>query len=76
MKIANLLQAIEIISKSHSTKVVINHVEPNGQVSKVLESPTLEIVDCCASVVENLKKAGFTLSMHKGKMFVDDFAKV
>lgn len=73
MKAIDFLEAIKIISKNHSTKLVINHVEPNGQVSPVLESPTISITDCCASVINNLKDAGFSLSMQNGMTTVSKF---
>ena len=73
MNATDFLKAIEIISKSHSVDMVINNVEPNGQVSPVLESPTISIKTCPAATVNNLKDAGFSLSMHKGMMNVNKF---
>jgi len=73
MKVEDFLEAIKIISKKHSTKLEINHVEPNGQVSKFLESPTISITDCCASVINELKDAGYSLSMKDGKTILNRY---
>ena len=73
MNKVDFLEAIKIISQNHSTKLIINHVEPNGQVSPVLASPTISITDCCASVISNLKEAGFSLSMQNGMTTVSKF---
>jgi hypothetical protein len=73
MNANDFTQAIQIISKNHSTEVIINHVEPNGQVSPVLASPTIHIKTCCASVINNLKDAGFSLSMQNGMLSVTKF---
>jgi hypothetical protein len=73
MKAADFLKAIEIISKSHSVDMVINHVESNGQVSPVLESPTIGIKECPAAVINNLKNAGYSLAMHNSMLLVNKY---
>ena len=73
MKLDNFLKAIKIISANHTTEIIINNVKPNGQVSPVLESPTIHVINCCASVINDLKTAGFTLSIDKGKLCVEDY---
>lgn len=74
MKAENFIKAIEIISKSHTSKVVINHVRPGKQVSPVLASPTIDITQCCAAVIDDLKSAGYALSMHDGMLYVEDYS--
>lgn len=74
MKLDNFLKAMTIMSENHDTKIVINHVNKNGQVSPILESPTIQIIDCCGAVINALKKSGFSLSMQNGMMSIDDFA--
>ena len=75
MKPENLLEAVKILSKNHSNEIVVNHVEEGGQVTANEENPTLHVYNCTASAVNNLKKAGFTLSMDQGLMCVDDYSK-
>lgn len=73
MKKADFIQAIELIMQVHTTELIINKVEPNGNVGKVLESPTISIKDCCAGLVNRLKDAGFNLSMSNGFLTVSKF---
>ena len=74
MKKENFIKALEIISKYHTTNLVINKVKPNQQVTPVLASPTIQITGCCAAVINNLKEAGFSLSMQDGMMSVEDYS--
>ena len=75
MKLENFTKAMSIIAQNHSAEIKINHVEPNGQVPKdMATNPTLAITDCCGATVNKLKEAGFSLSMHKGMMSVDDYS--
>lgn len=67
------MNAVEIISKSHSVEMVINHVPPNGQVSRVLESPTISIIGCPARVVHQLMDQGYKISMADGMMIVTKY---
>ena len=69
MNATDFLKAIEIISQHHSTKIVINHVEPNGQVD--LEKKRIHIIDCCPSVINKLKNESFTVGMQNGMLWVD-----
>jgi hypothetical protein len=71
MKVKDFYDAIEILTKHHSNEIVINKVEPHGQVSPVLESPTIHIKNCVPSVVNKLVKAGFMVSMTNGLLSVD-----
>ena len=60
------LTAMKIISKNHTTKLIIN--KPWGSTIGNLGSTefTIGITDCCASVFNNLTDEGFTLSMSDG----------
>ena len=69
----NFHLAIEIILENHSSELIINHVKPNGQVSTVIENPTISIKNCCARVIGNLLAHGFSLSMNEGLLSVDKF---
>jgi len=73
MKVENFLKAIEIISKQHSNEIKINHVEPNGSITPILESPTIHITKCNVATVDKLKEAGFNLSMGKNGLSVQDY---
>ena len=64
------MNAIEILTKSHSVEMIINYVKPNGQVSPVLESPTISIIGCPASAVHQLMDEGYKVSMTDGMMNV------
>ena len=74
MKAKNFMRAVDICSKNHSTKVLINYVASGDTVRAGENNKTLHIIDCCASVVQNLFNDGFSLSLHKGMMSVDDYA--
>lgn len=67
------MNAIEILTKSHNVEMVINHVKPNGQVSPVLESPTISIIGCPAWAVHELRDQGYSISMADGMMRVMKF---
>lgn len=73
MKKQDFIKAVEILTEHHSNEVIINKVEPNGQVSPVLESPTIHIKKCVPSVVNSLIAAGYSLGMHDGLMTVDKY---
>jgi hypothetical protein len=70
----NFNKAIECLIKSHSVHIRINQVKPHGQVSRILESPTIEIVSANAGALERLSKAGFNLSVGDGVVTVNDFS--
>lgn len=75
MRLENFIKAMSIIAENHSAEVVINHVDANGQVPQdMATNPRLHIVNCTGATVNKLKDAGFSLSMHNGKMTVDDYA--
>ena len=69
----DFMNAIETLSKSHNVEMVINHVKPNGQVSPVLESPTISIIGCPARVVHELMDQGYKISMTDGMMIVNKY---
>jgi hypothetical protein len=75
MKAENFLVAIQIIAECHTSKIIINKVLPNGQVSPVLDSPTIHIKHCCAGVINRLKEANFTVSMFHGLMSIEDYTR-
>lgn len=66
MKKEAFLKAIEIISVNHSTQIYIN--KPNGNFVGSLGCTefTIKITNCCASVINNLIKEGYSLSMQDG----------
>lgn len=68
MKLENLLKAIEIISEHHSTEIIINRVGEDNMAN----AKNLYITNCVPAVVNKLKDAGFSLSMHRGMLLVDD----
>lgn len=66
----DFLQAIEIISMHHTTNLVINK-PVNGTIGNLCTSEfSIHVTDCCASVVNKLKEAGYSLSMNNGGMSV------
>ena len=73
MKAEDFMKAIETLSKSHSVEMIINYVKPNGQVSPVLESPTISIIGCPARVVHQLRDEGYSISMNDRMMIVDKY---
>jgi len=75
MKPQNLLEAIAILTKNHSNEIIINKSTGHGSTTGDEKAPTLHITNCTASAVNNLKEAGFTLSMNGGFMSVEDYAK-
>ena len=69
----DFLQAIEIIAKHHTTSVVINK-PANSTLGNLCSTEfSIDIVGCCANVVNKLKEAGFTLSVRNGAMQVDKY---
>ncbi len=74
MQHINFIKAIKLLTETHSVQIKINQVKPNGQVSKVLESPTIQIVNANGSALTRLKDEGFSLSVVDGLVHVDDFA--
>lgn len=73
MKKENLLEALTICAKHHSTKLSLNHLRHGS--SHVPNAIPLVIHECCASVVNELKDAGFSLKMGKEGLHVDDYCK-
>jgi hypothetical protein len=72
MKAENFNEAIAICKSFHGTKLTINYVHENDQVSNAVP---LVIHECCASVVDHLKTAKFTLSMGPAGLHVEDYCK-
>ena len=66
MKPENFSKAISIIMQTHSAKVIINYVKPDGVVGDLENDPTLYIVNCVPAVINDLIRQGFSLSMTDG----------
>lgn len=73
MKVEYFNFAIRIITFHHTSEIIINYTEPNGQVKNDPENPTLHIKNCCASVVRKLMENGYSLSMNNGLMSVNKY---
>lgn len=70
----DFLEAMEIISENHSTKIEINHVESDKCVGDIGRSNfTIHITDCCGAVITNLKLNRYTLSMKNGMTSINKF---
>lgn len=65
--------AVHICSQSHTTEIVINYTEPNGQVNLNPEVIRLHIKKCCPAVIEKLIENGYSLSMNNGLMSVNKY---
>lgn len=72
MKNPDFLQALQLIQTNHSTKLIINHTKPNGQVPSS-DNPKLHITDCCATVINNLIANGYSLTMEGGLLQIDKY---
>jgi len=71
MKTNELLKAIEILSLHHSNEVIINKVSNNGSIGNLCSGePSLHVVNCVPAAINELLKAGFTLSMDHGFLSV------
>ena len=69
MEKQDFLTTLNIISENHTTKIVINKAD--GFVGELGKTEfTIHLIDCCASVVDKLKKADYMLSMNKGYLLV------
>ena len=75
MKPENFIEAVTILTSNHSNEVIINKATGNGATTGNSKEPTLHITNCTASAIDNLKEAGFSLSMGKGHMVVEDYKK-
>ena len=65
---------MEIIINHHSTKVEINKAQPGGYIDTHSDNVRLHIKDCCGSVINDLKEAGFSLSMDNGLLLVLNYS--
>lgn len=68
MQKVDFLQAIDIISECHSSKIIINHTKDNGQVD--IENRRIHIIDCVPAVILKLQAEKFSLRMKDGMMEV------
>ena len=74
MKKDHFLQALEIISRNHSTQIYINKPYGNFVGDEIGTTEfTIRIKDCCAKVMSNLVEAGFSLSMEDGLTSVNNY---
>ena len=64
----NLLKAVTILNNHHSNELVINKPKENG----FANVNNLFIKECVPAVINELKDAGFSLSMRGGMLEVDD----
>jgi len=65
------LQAIEIISEYHTSKITINQPKDGFVGSMGIEKWTIHITKCVPGCVEKLIKSGFHLSMNEDGLQVD-----
>ena len=76
MKESQFLKAITILSINHSTKILINKPN-NGYVGNLGSTEfTIDIIDCCASVMNNLIDKGYYLSMKDGLTSVNHYGGI
>ena len=75
MKPENFLEAVAILTKNHSNEIIVNKSTGHGSSTGDVTNPTLHITNCTASAINNLKEAGFSLSMNDGFMSVEDYSK-
>ncbi len=73
MKAVDFLEAVAILTKNHSNEIIVNKSTGHGSTTGNEAEPTLHITNCTAAAVNNLKAAGFTLSMNGGFMTVEKF---
>jgi len=66
----DFIQALSIISDYHTTQILINKPK-DSFVDTSSEKVRLEIIDCVPAVINQLKRAGYSLSMNSGKLLVD-----
>ncbi len=71
MEKQDFLKALEIISECHSTEMVINKPTDSFVGDLGTTKFTIGIKNCCAGVVNRLKKADYMLSMNEGLLTVD-----
>ena len=67
------MKAVEIISVNHSTQVHFNLPVDNFVGNLGGSEFSIYIEKCCVSVVDNLKDAGYKLSMYQGYLHVDKY---
>jgi len=73
LKTNNLTEALAILAKHHTSRITLNHIRHNDKF--VPNAIPLVIHECCAAVINELIEAGFSLSMGKEGMHVDDYSK-
>lgn len=73
MKAVDFLEAVAILTKNHSNEIIVNKSTGHGSTTGNEVEPTLHITNCTASAINNLKEAGFSLSMDNGFMSVSKF---
>lgn len=74
MKESNFIEAMQIISSSHSVEIIVNKPYDNGQVGE-LPRFQLDIRSCPGAVIHKLVENGFSVSMHNGLLSVEDYKK-
>lgn len=67
------MEAIELISKYHTTEIVINQAVNNFVGSLGMDKWTLHVKKCCAAVVDRLIAHGYSVSMTEYGMAVEKY---
>ena len=73
MKLQEFLKALEIISANHSTELIINKPVNNFVGDLGTTKFTLQIKNCCASVINKLLAEKYSVSMVDGLLSVDKY---
>lgn len=73
MNFENFTNAITIISKNHTSEILINKPITDTVGDLGTKDFTIHIVKCCAKVTENLIKSGYSLDMDKYGLSVQKY---
>ena len=67
-------EALQIIATYHTSHIIINKPAGSFVNSNIGTTEfTIHITICCASVVENLRRAGYSLSMSENGLSVNKY---
>ena len=73
MKKEDFMQALELLSSNHTTKITINQAV-NHFVGDLGEKKwSIHITECCPAVVKKLTDAGYSLGMSEYGLSVDKY---
>ena len=73
MKKEDFMQALELLSSNHTTKITINQPIDNFVGDLGTKSWTIHITKCCPAVVIKLVDAGYSLSMTEHGLCVNKY---